>query len=183
VHDRPNNILPNFAFSALRHFYLLPNNPLGIAILHRNAAALPMFQQLAFLFHTLLTGNRLTRPLARPGIALRALTPHGQPPSVPKSAVARDIPQTGNVLRHLPTELTSHDVVAIDDLRDPTQLIFAQLVGFGRPFNPSLFENQLRRILPDSRDVRQGNPDCFVIRNIYTHYTRHFDSLLAPNRN
>jgi hypothetical protein len=74
---------------------------------------------------------------------------------MPHATVASDIAQSRDVLSYLPTELTSHNIVAIDDLCDPTQLILAQLVGLRRPLDPSFLQNQFRRMPTNSWYVRQ----------------------------
>jgi hypothetical protein len=83
------------------------------------------------LLHALFPGDRLSRPLARPGIGPRPLAANRQPFPVTNAPVTGDVTQTGDILSYLPAKLTPDDITALDNLRYPAQFIFGLLDCLG----------------------------------------------------
>jgi hypothetical protein len=131
---------------------------------------------LAVFLYALLACNRLPRAFSRACIALSALAPDGQTPSVTKAPVTTDVAQTSYVLGNLPPKLTFDYAIAVDDLRYLTKLIFAELVGLGALVDPGFFQYLSRRALAYADDVSQRNQYRLVVGNINTDYTRHISS-------
>jgi hypothetical protein len=68
------------------------------------------------LLYALLSGHRLSWALTHSRIAARPLTPDGQALSVPNAPVAANVTKPSDILGHLASKLTTHDIVAVDYL-------------------------------------------------------------------
>jgi hypothetical protein len=87
---------------------------------------------------------------------------------VSESSITIDIPQTGNVLGHLPAKLPAHDIVPIDYLRYPAKLILSKFAGLCVAINARLLQYLFGCVPAYTVDIGQGNPYRFVNGNINT---------------
>jgi hypothetical protein len=92
------------------------------------------------------------------------------------SSVAHNIPQSCDILRDLPSKLTSDDIVAVYDLGNSTELVFAEFTGFSSLVYSGFFEYLFGGVPTYAYDISQRNPYRLFVGNVNTHNTRHFDS-------
>jgi hypothetical protein len=106
-----------------------------------------------------------------------------QTPAVPHTPVAMDVDKTGNILRDLAFELSLDHVVAVDDLGYPADLVFRQLLGADAWLYTGLRTYLFRPMGPDTKYMRQSDPQGLIVRNVNTYDTRHNNScyLIAMN--
>jgi hypothetical protein len=112
-------------------------------------------ERLAFFLYALLARDRFSRAFASACIALSALSPNRQTPSVANTSVTIYIAQASYILSNLPAELTFHDVIAIDNLRYMAKLIFTEFAGLCAFFDPGFFQNLRRGIFTYTNNVGQ----------------------------
>jgi hypothetical protein len=143
VNDCLNDIPSYLPLARFRHYTPVLNSEENA----RSSISLTHF------FHTLLARNGLAGAFASPRIALGILPAHRQATSVSQSSVTRYVTQTGNVLSHLPAQLTANNVVAIDYLSYPAELILTQAACLRPRLDLGLLENLLRRMHADPVDV------------------------------
>src|SRR5581483_9230388 len=70
------------------------------------------------------------RPLAGPGVGLRALSADGQATAVPKAAIGADLRQPLDVLRALPAEIAL-DLAGLDRLAQLDDLVVGEVLDVG----------------------------------------------------
>src|SRR5690348_13745840 len=83
----------------------------------------------AHVLDALLAGDRLARPLAGPGVGPGPLAADRQALAVPQAPVAADVAEPGDVLLHLPAELTLDHVLVVQQVRQPGQLVLVQVAS------------------------------------------------------
>jgi hypothetical protein len=131
---------------------------------------------LTFFLYALLARDCFSRAFAGACIALGALAPNRQTPSMTKTSVTVDVTQASYVLGNLSAKLAFHDIIAVDNLGYAAKLIFTELAGLCAFVNTGLFQNLLRGVFTYTNNIGQRNPYRFVIRNINTNDTRHISS-------
>src|SRR4051812_38773014 len=89
----------------------------------------PISIRLPHLLHALLAGDRLPRALSGAGVRLGPLAADGQAAAVSRAAVAVNVPQPGDVLLHRPPQLALDDVLAVQERRQPADLVVVQFTG------------------------------------------------------
>jgi hypothetical protein len=62
---------------------------------------------------------------------------------VSNASVTVYISQPRDILNYLSAKLSSHDVIAVDNLCYPAKFVLAELAGLCAFFDSSLFQNQL----------------------------------------
>src|SRR5215470_1869757 len=95
-------------------------------------------QSAAHFLDALLAGHGLPRPLAGAGVGARALAAHRQAAPVPQAAVALDVLQTRDVLLHLPAQRALDGVLAVEQRRQPADVVVGQLLGAPLRIDPRL---------------------------------------------
>jgi hypothetical protein len=168
-----------FLFELLAIIY--PVLPSSYHAANRFSKPLPDARQiqsicLPVLLDTLLAGNCLSRAFSRARVALRALASYGQTPSVPNAPIACNITQTRDILGDLPSKLPANNIVAVDNLRNPAEIVFSQLTGLDIFLDSGLFQYLSGGMLTYAYDISQRNPYRLIVGNVNTNYTRHFCS-------
>ena len=70
--------------------------------------------------------------LAGAGVGARPLAANRQAAAMPHAAIAADVAQPRDVLRHLPAQLAFDRVVLVEQGRDPGDLVLVQVARLGR---------------------------------------------------
>jgi len=110
---------------------------------------------LAFFLYALLACHCLSRAFARACIALSTLTPNGQTPSVSNASVTVYISQPRDILNYLSAKLSSHDVIAVDNLCYAAKLIFGEFACLCGFFDSGFFQNLFRGVSTYTTDTGQ----------------------------
>ena len=113
--------------------------------------------ELLQILDALLAGDGLLRALASACIGTRALAADRQTAAMTNAAIAADISQPRDVLRHLATQLPLDNVILVQQGRDPRDFVFAQLAGTDMRIDARL-------VAQLSRDLR-ANPVQVLQRN------------------
>src|SRR5579883_212348 len=130
-------------------------------------------QPLAEILHALLAGDRRTRPLARPGIRLGALTAARQVLAMPFAAVALDFLEARDVRTFQAAERPFDQIFLVEQNRDLGNLLVGEF------FRPSLWiDLELltyfqRGRRPDPANVAQGDVGRLIRRNVNALNTGH----------
>jgi hypothetical protein len=98
-----------------------------------------LFGLLAFFLYTFLARDCFSWAFTSARITLSALTPDRQSLSVANAFITVYIAQSSYILSNLPAKPTSHDVIAVDNLRYAAKLVFTELAGLCVSFDTSLF--------------------------------------------
>src|SRR5712692_4356101 len=114
----------------------------------------------------LLAGHGLARTLARARVGARALTAHGETPSVPQAAVAADLLEPLDVQCHFATQIALDGEAAIDDLADLRHLRLGEVAATYRPVDARLLEHLARGRRTDTEDVAERNVNALLARDV-----------------
>src|SRR5438876_9848065 len=95
-----------------------------------------------------------------------------------KATVTADVSQTGNILLCLPTQRPLDGVFAIEDARQPANVVVRKLLGTALGIDVSLFTQAQGQRRTDAVNVAQRNVRRFIIGNVDTQNTRHAPVLL-----
>src|SRR5215207_3505436 len=101
----------------------------------------------------LLAGDGLLRPLAGPGVGLRALAVHRQAAAVPDTLVGADLDLPADVLRHLAAQVALDPVVGVDVVAQPDQVLVGQVAGAQVGVDAGRGQRGVRAGLADAVDV------------------------------
>ena len=97
-----------------------------------------------------------------------------------ESPVAANVPQPGNVLLHLATQLPFDQELLVEQIGNPRQIVVAQLAGFALQVQAQLTADLDRRCPADAVQVTQGNVRRLVGRNVDAADTGHSPLLCTP---
>ena len=96
------------------------------------------------------------------------------------AAVAVDLHQPLDVQVDLATEIALHDMLAVDDLAQTGNLVFAQVARASIGWDGGPRQDLVCRRGTNPVDVRQRDPDLFISGDIYAGNTCHvFSDSLA----
>jgi hypothetical protein len=95
------------------------------------------------------------------------------------TAVTSNIPQSLNILLHLPPKRTFHDDGLVDDTGNSADGIVVKILCANIRIDGSLGENVVRGGRTDSIDVPERVPDLLVVWNIYACNTGHDETPLV----
>src|SRR4051812_24056614 len=85
---------------------------------------------------------------------------------MPHAAVRPDLDEALDVQRHLTTEVALDLVGAVDDLPEPVDLVFREVRDAGVRVDVRLLEDLLAGAQPDPVDVREGDLDALLARDV-----------------
>jgi hypothetical protein len=109
--------------------------------------------RLSEIFDTLLTGNRLPRPLPRPSIRLGSLATNRETDTMTHPTIALDFTQAANILRDLTAERSLDRVITLKHRRNPTQLLLRQIAGATSGIDLELLTNLAGGVETDAIEV------------------------------
>jgi hypothetical protein len=72
---------------------------------------------------------------------------------MPDTSVAAYVTQARDILGDLPSQLTSDDIITVNNLVYPTKLVLTEFAGFGTLFYLCLFQNHFRCMLTYTMDI------------------------------
>jgi hypothetical protein len=140
------NVLLNVAFMCTMAFatFFLTFRFVLFAIIEKSLNN--KIELLAFFLYTSFARHCFSGSFSSSRIALSTLAPNRQTPSVTNTPITGYITQSSDILRGLPAKLTSHDVIAVDNLSYLAKLIFAEFASLCAFFDSGLFQNHFRGI-------------------------------------
>src|ERR1700722_12464484 len=131
------------------------------------------FSLLTEFLHALLAGNGLARTLAGAGVAAGALTADGERSAMAIAAIAADVAQPRDILRHRAAEAAFDEIIAIDDADDLGQFFFRQFLGAALEINLQFAKDRPAVGPADAEQIGQADPDWLIRWNIHARNTRH----------
>ena len=106
------------------------------------------------------------RPLARAGVRVRALPPHGQVPAVAAAAVGADLHEPLDVHRDLLAEVALDAALGVEDPGDAAHLLLGEVLDPHARLDAGLAEDLVRAGGTDPVDVGEGDLHPLLPREI-----------------
>src|SRR5258708_16117218 len=147
--------------------------PLGFRLAHARKTALRLRGGL------LLVGHRaLARALAGARIGVRALAADRQAAAMTEAAIRADFDQPLDMHRDIFAQIAFHVAFVLNDLADPVDLFFVQVLDLLQRFNLGRGQNRLRTRVADAVDVSQRDIHMLVAGKIDARNSCHDACLL-----
>src|SRR5712691_9984293 len=127
----------------------------------------------AHFLDALLPSDGLARALAGTGVGAGALAAQRHAAAVADASVTANVLQAGDVLLDLPAERAFDRVFAVEDGRQPGQVVVGQLLGPPLRVDLGLLAQPQRRGRPDAVDIAQRDVRRLVVRDVHTQDTWH----------
>jgi hypothetical protein len=107
------------------------------------------------------------------------LATHRQTAPVPDASVAIDIAKSRDILLHGAPQLTLDDKFAVEERRQPADVVVGHLARFALGIDSCLIAKAKSQRRPNAVQIAQRNVRRFIRRNINTEDTRHRAAPLA----
>src|SRR6476661_6741070 len=110
--------------------------------------------------------DRLLRSAPLTGVGLGSLATRRQVAPMAHPAIRADLDESLDVERNLAAEVALHLVAPVDQLAEPVDLLFGEVANPGVRIDVRLRQDLLRRGQPDPEDVREGDLDALLARDV-----------------